>query len=214
MTAGPGTDRGSPGAAIVLAAGASRRFRTGVKATALVEGEPAVRRVVRLALEGGFRPVVVVLGAHGPVVARAVADQPVRLVEHDGWEQGRSGSVQAGLSAVGDPPAVLLWPIDHPFAGALSLQALRRAMERDELGAWFVPTFEGRGGHPVLLRAATFGPIRSLGADVPLRSLLPRFGPQVVRVSVPDPGVVANVDTAEEFDRALADRSGGRWTDA
>jgi molybdenum cofactor cytidylyltransferase len=201
-----------PGAAIVLAAGASSRFEGAVKATLPVDGEPAVRRVARLAREAGYGPVVVVTGAHRAAVVEALGSTEGEVVDHPEWARGRTGSIQAGLAAVGDPSAVLLWPVDHPFAGVISITALQAKAEVDTMAVWFVPTFEGRGGHPVLLRSPTFDAIRSLPVDAPLRSLLPSFGPQVVRVPVRDPGVVANIDTRQAYSSVESERSEGRWT--
>ncbi|MCI4321960.1 MAG: nucleotidyltransferase family protein [Thermoplasmata archaeon] len=201
-----------PGAAIVLAAGASSRFEGAVKATVPVDGEPAVRRVARIAREAGFAPVVVVTGAHRKVVVAALGSREGEIVDNPDWERGRTGSIQAGLAAVGDPSAVLLWPVDHPFAGPMTVDALRDRAKSDAMAVWFVPTFEGRGGHPVLLTSPTFDAIRSLSVEAPLRSLLPRFGPQVVRVPVRDAGVVANIDTRAAYDAVETERSEGRWT--
>lgn len=212
MTAGLGEASRSPGAAIVLAAGASSRFGSVVKATLPIDGEPAVRRVARLAREAGFAPVVVVVGARMAVTLAALGSSGVEIVEHAGWALGRTGSLQAGLQSAGDVDAALVWPVDHPFAEAMSVEALQRRAETDAMAVWLVPTFQNRAGHPILLRSPTFDAVRSLAPDAPLRSLIPRFGPQVVRVPVADPGVVANVDTAEEYDRALAQRAEARWT--
>jgi molybdenum cofactor cytidylyltransferase len=200
------------GAAIVLAAGASSRFGGAVKATMPVDGEPAVRRVARIARESGFAPVVVVTGAHRAAVAAALGTGEGEIVDNTNWERGRTGSIQAGLEAVGDARSVLLWPVDHPFAGAMTVDALRIHAEVDAMAVWLVPTYDGRGGHPVLLTSPTFEAILALAPEAPLRSLLPRFGPQVVRVPVRDGGVVANIDTRAAYEEAEAGRSEGRWT--
>ena len=200
------------GAAIVLAAGASSRFEGVVKATLPVLGEPAVRRIVRLAHQGGFDPVVLVVGAHPETVTTALGDARAQVVVHPDWASGRTGSLAAGIDAVGHAEAVLVWPVDHPFANATTVHALRTRADGDALGVWFIPMFAGRGGHPVVIRRPVFDAIRGLPADAPLRSLLPYFGPQVVRFPVRDSGVVANIDTREAYDRATAESTEGPWT--
>ena len=75
----------------------------------------------------------------------------------------------------------------------------------DTLGVWFIPTYQSRGGHPVLFRAVVRPHVLELRPDAPLRSLLPEYGPQVRRIAVEDPGVVANVDTPEAYRAALED---------
>ncbi len=194
-------------AAVVLAAGASSRLGGRPKALLDLGGELAINRVVRVAREAGFEPRVVV-GRHAAQIRSALAVPVPEVVENPGWEQGRTGSVQRGLEALPLETTVLLWPVDHPFVQAMTLRRLRTAAEHDAMGVWFVPTFEGSGGHPILLRPPAIEAIRTLGAGTPLRVLLGRFGPQVVRVTGEDPGVCANVDTEEDYRRYL-DRLGG-----
>jgi molybdenum cofactor cytidylyltransferase len=210
------TEPGSPAVvngrvAIVLAAGASTRFGGVPKATLLVEGEPAVRRIVRLARAEGLEPFVVA-GPHRAAIEDALGADDAPVLAHSGWERGRTGSLQAGLDACGEPELAVVWPVDHPFAEAMSLRTVLATSESDVMALWVLPTFAGRGGHPIVLKAGTFVAVRALPPDAPLRSLHATFGPQVRRVPVDDPGVVANVDTPEQYARAVAARREARWT--
>jgi CTP:molybdopterin cytidylyltransferase MocA len=159
---------------------------------------------------------VAVAGPHIRKLQVALAELGVAVVENPDWAGGRTGSIQVALDAVGDVDGALLWPVDHPFVTTATIETLRRDVEADPLAVWVVPTFEARGGHPVLLRRPTFAAIHELRSDAPLRSLLPSFGPQVRRVPVNDPGVLENVDDPESFAAALARyRAAGpeaRWT--
>lgn len=87
-------------AGIVLAAGASRRMGRN-KLLLHVEGVPMVRRTVMRALEAGLAPVVVVLG-HEPERARtALAGLDCAFVESPDPAGPTSGSLHAGLRAIG-----------------------------------------------------------------------------------------------------------------
>jgi CTP:molybdopterin cytidylyltransferase MocA len=197
----------TPGAspAIVLAAGASTRFVGGQKALAPIDGVPAIAHVVRTASGAGFDPVLAVVGPQDPAVAHAAASAGARVILHPGWASGRTGSLKVGLSAVGPADAVLVWPIDHPFASGDTAAALRSAGSGDALATWVLPTFRGRGGHPVYLKSPVYPRIHDLSEDAPLRSLLPGLGAQVLRVTTEDPGVVANADTQEAFALGLSE---------
>lgn len=148
-------------------------------------------------------PILVVTGPHGSQIAREVRHLPVQTVESPRWFEGRTASVQAGLAALEADHDAVLWPVDHPFVAVSTAARLLRARDADQMAVWFIPTFEGRGGHPVLWRSTIRADILDLRPDAPLRSLLPEFGPQVSRIPVDDPGVVANVDSPEEY-RAAA----------
>ncbi len=192
--------RPSAPVALILAAGASTRFGGRPKALLSVAGEPAVARLVRISREEGYVPRVVV-GAHADLLRAALPSPKPDVLENTDWAQGRTGSGPRGRRGVGEETSVLLWPVDHPFVQAMTLRRLRTAAEHDAMGVWFIPTFGGLGGHPVLLGPVVCQRIASLLPAEPLRRLLPAFGPQVVRIPVSDPGVRANVDTPQDHHR-------------
>lgn len=186
-------------AALVLSGGASSRFGGSPKALLPADERSGVRRIVDLAGDAGCDPIVVVVGPHHGPIGHELRGTGVRLVEAEDWFEGRTASVQAGLRALPDPTDLFFWPVDHPFVSRRTVDTLTTARSRDPLAVWFVPSFEGRGGHPVVWRPPVRDPILELRPDAPLRSLLPQFGPQVRRIPVDDPGVVANVDTLESY---------------
>jgi molybdenum cofactor cytidylyltransferase len=190
-------------AALLLSGGESSRFGGLPKALMPVGRTTAVRRLAEVCIARGFDPVTVVVGPHRGPVARELRDLPVTLVDSELWYEGRTASVRSGLEAIPEDRDVLFWPVDHPFVSPSTVDVLERTRENDALAVWFIPTYGGRGGHPVLWRSAVRADILDLRSDAPLRSLLPEFGVQVRRVAVDDPGVLTNVDTPEEYRTAL-----------
>lgn len=193
-------------ATVILAAGASTRFGGRPKALLPVGAEAAVVRLARLAEEAGCRPVVVVTGAHDREIRAALEESPARAVTNPRWSEGRTGSVAAGLQALPPFTDALLWPVDHMFVDVSTVFALRAAWAQDPLALWFVPTFEERGGHPVLLRYELAPSILAMDPDAPLRDRRATLGPQVRTVEVRDAGILANVDDLERYRRELT-----RW---
>jgi molybdenum cofactor cytidylyltransferase len=190
-------------AALLLSGGESSRFGGLPKALMAFGGTTAVRRIAEICISRRLDPVVVVVGPHRGPVAHELRDLPVTLVDSELWYEGRTASVHAGLEAIPPDRDVLFWPVDHPFVSDSTVDLLERGRDTDALAVWFIPTFAGRGGHPVLWRAGIRADILDLRSDAPLRSLLPEFGVQVRRMAVNDPGVVANVDTPEAYRAAL-----------
>jgi molybdenum cofactor cytidylyltransferase len=191
--------------ALVLSGGNSSRFGGFPKALVSTGARSGVRRIVDICLEQGCDPVVVVVGEHGGRIAHELRDLPASVVPAEDWWQGRTASVQAGLRALPEDRDVLFWPVDHPFVRANTVELLRHVQETDLLGVWFVPTFQERGGHPVLWRSIVRRDVLELRPDAPIRSLMPEFGPQVRRVETEDPGVVENVDTPATYQSAFDD---------
>jgi molybdenum cofactor cytidylyltransferase len=200
-----------PTAALVLSGGESSRFGGSPKALLPVGDRSGVRRIAEVCLAGGFDPVVVVVGPHRAPIAHELRDLRVEIVDAEEWYLGRTASLQAGLRAIPTDHDLLFWPVDHPFVSAHTIERLRAARESDLLAVWFIPIYRGHGGHPVLWRSSVRPDLLDLRPDAPVRSLLPEFGPQVVRIAVDDPGVVTNVDTPEAYRSALEtwQRDGG-----
>jgi molybdenum cofactor cytidylyltransferase len=186
-------------AALLLAAGESRRFDGYPKALLTAGSRSAVRRLAEISIAQDLDPVVVVVGAHQAPIVHELRGLPVHLVAATNWYEGRTASAQAGLAAIPADRDVLFWPIDHPFVSPRTIASLQAVLPTDPLAVWFIPTHDGHGGHPVVWRAHMRDEILGLRSDAPIRSLLPEFGPQVRRVEVADPGVVANVDTPEAY---------------
>jgi len=190
-------------AALLLSGGESSRFGGLPKALIRIGETTAVRRIAEVCLSRGLDPVTVVVGPHRGPISHELRSTPVSLVNSESWYEGRTASIHAGLASIPENRDVLFWPVDHPFVAETTVDALISARDRDALAVWFIPTFQGRGGHPVLWRASVRSDVLDLRPDAPLRSLLPEFGVQVRRVGVSDPGVVANVDTPEAYRTAL-----------
>src|SRR6476646_10290031 len=91
--------------AVILAAGASSRFRAGggpdpTKLVAKLDGKPIVRRVAEAALAAKARPIVVVTGYARDSVGAAVAGLAVGVAFNPQFASGLASSLSVGLSAM------------------------------------------------------------------------------------------------------------------
>ena len=119
MTAAPtSTDaQGPPLHALVLAAGASRRFG-GVKALALIDGKPMLQWTIDALTEAGVDGLSIVLGAHAAEIIPQINTRGATLVSHEDWTHGMSASLRAGLATVNAHNAGLLIALaDQPDIG-------------------------------------------------------------------------------------------------
>ena len=187
-------------AAIVLAAGASRRMGC-CKQLLPIGDRPAIVRCLESLLRAGLDTPVVVIGANGDAVAAAIRHLPSTVVCNPVVDSGMAGSVRIGLSAIGgDVRAVMICLADQPL---LAQETLRQLLEQH--GAMpeniVIPTFEGRRGHPTIF------PMRLLAAlcddeTLTLRDIVRGNAQRVYECAVSDPGVVLDMDTALDY-RAL-----------
>jgi molybdenum cofactor cytidylyltransferase len=88
-------------AAIVLAAGASRRMGRN-KMLLDVDGVPMVRRTVQRVIDAGASPVIVVLGNEPDAVRAALAGLACVFTDNPDYTGPTSGSLHAGLRALPD----------------------------------------------------------------------------------------------------------------
>lgn len=185
--------------AILLSGGASTRFGGSPKALVSAGERSAIRRMAEVSLERGYDPVLVVVGPHHHPISEELRGLEVQMIDSERWYEGRTASVQSGLRAIPAGDDVVLWPVDHPFVSSRTLDRLEVARDSDALGLWFVPTYRGEGGHPVLWKDRVRADVLELRSDAPIRALMPELGPQVRRVAVDDPGVLESIDTPEEY---------------
>ena len=193
-------------AAIVLAAGESRRWGADNKLLAPVEGTPMILRTVRAVLAARARPVVVVTGHEAGTVADLLAGLPVSIREAPNYAAGLSASLKVGISAIPDDcDGVLICLGDMPWVKAATLDRLADAF--DPAGGWAaaVPVHGGEWGNPVLLGRTLFAMIATLTGDRGARALLASARDRVLEIPVDDPGVLRDVDQPGALVYPLAD---------
>jgi CTP:molybdopterin cytidylyltransferase MocA len=167
-----------PVAAIVLAAGASRRLGQ-PKQLLRLGAETLLERVIRLAAEAGATPVFVVLGAHSEQVSAAVPlnQRPqVIPVINSAWEQGIASSICAALSAqdASAPQATgaLILSCDQPRLTAAHLRALLESFAAQPAPAIVASAYAGVLGIPAVFPREVFADLRALRGDKGARALL------------------------------------------
>jgi molybdenum cofactor cytidylyltransferase len=190
--------------AMVLAAGASRRLGS-PKALLSFEGRSALDLIIDALRGAGIARGVVVVGEHVNELTSAVDPAPLTWATNPVPETGRMGSVLVGLRALTSGADILLWPVDRPLASADTVAALVAERERaDPAQGVIVPEFRGGRGHPVLLRASLLMSLLAAYPDANLREVIRDSGTRRRIVVVDDPGIHFDLDTASEYEKALA----------
>jgi molybdenum cofactor cytidylyltransferase len=192
-------------AAIVLAAGMSRRMGGTNKLLAPIDGAPMVARVVDAFLASKADPVLVVLGHEAERVRAALAGRDVRFVENPAYEEGLGASLRAGIEALEeDVDAALVGLGDMPRVQPAHIDRLIEAFDPAGPATIVVPVHERKRGHPVLWSSRHFAEMRKLGGDVGARGLLERHADAVRAVPIDDAAIHLDVDTPEMLAGAAA----------
>lgn len=203
-------------AVLVLAAGGGSRMGGG-KLLLPWRGRPILAHVLEraVALEQAVG-VVVVAGHDRETIGRTAlafdsAATPVAVVENPAWRGGQSTSLKAGITAIREAPAlaraagVMIMLGDQPRVSAATLSRLAsshiRACAADPGHPATAPFHAGTRGNPVVVSPVLFPDIMRLEGDVGARRILVDLGGALLSVPVDDPGILADVDTPEEYAR-------------
>ena len=181
-------------AGLLLAAGAGRRMG-GPKALVELDGEPLVRRGIRLLAAGGCEPVTVVVGASADQV-RPLCDGAI-VVEAADWASGMAASLRAGLAAL-DADACVIALVDQPLVTAGAVERLRAAHAGGAVAA--VATYDGRPRNPVLLDRTTWAVVaQAASGDDGARTWLRAHPDLVTAVDCTDVGAPDDLDTPQDL---------------
>ena len=195
-------------AAVVLAAGLSRRMGAPNKLLLSLGGEPLIARTVRTVLHTGFDQIVVVLGHQAELVERALQPLGVRSVLNPDFEAGQVSSVRAGLAAlVPSVDAVMICLGDQPLLEVSDLGALKRAFRERPHGSIVVPTWGEQRGNPVVVDWSSAEQTLRRGENYGCRNFLDEHPERVYRWPAPNERFLRDVDLPSDY-QALIARAG------
>lgn len=191
-------------AAIVLAAGASKRFG-------------AHKLSQPLSIAGIEKPVVVhtllqwlkvfdhcflVMRPDDKQLLNAISAlsaskrSMVQLIEADQAEAGMAFSLRNGVSAAADAPGWVIGLADMPWIPAKALQRVASSIQSGASLA--APFYQGERGHPAGFSRQWYAALMALEGDKGARAILQRSD-QLQRIDCDKPGVVRDIDTPADI---------------
>ena len=180
-----GTDVG-----VILSAGQARRMGA-PKALLNLQGEPIIERLLRAFCAALPRVIVV---ASGPTLAHLQGRMDITLVPGDPEAQ-MIDSLALAIERARSARSIVMQPVDAPFTSPEMISSLLRgAGDRPRAVA-----YEGRAGHPALVPSALFERV----LEKPQGGLRALIADTIELVPWPDPSPLADLDTPEDYARAL-----------
>ena len=144
---------------------------------------------------------VVAVVRPGNAALALLRTEDCRVIEADPAGEGMGTSLATAarhLLALPDTPrSVLVALADMPWIRHASMAGVLDALQHAPMAA---PSHRGRRGHPVGFRADLLPRLALLNADEGARRLLGQPGLRLVEVD--DPGVLLDIDTPADLDRA------------
>jgi molybdenum cofactor cytidylyltransferase len=186
--------------AVVLAAGASSRMGSPKALLPARPGGPTfVEQITERLVQGGCAPVVVVTRGSllAPLERLRLAD--ARLVENPDPSRGQLSSLLLGIEAVAPADAVLVTLVDLPDVSARTITRLLETWQRHR-PVMMRPVVGGRHGHPVIFGQPVIAALRETDPVAGAKPVVRRFAAASHDVEVDDRGIVADIDTREEYE--------------
>jgi molybdenum cofactor cytidylyltransferase len=182
-------------AAILLAAGQSRRMGA-LKPLLPFGHKTVIESCLDYLRQSRIQEIVVVLGHRADEIREHLKDVTIAINPDPDSEMG--ASVAFGIQALPEPAkAVLIALVDHPAVPAHTISNLIEAWQN---GARIViPTWQNRGGHPVLVDLDFRQDLANLDQNGGLRSLFQSHPEDVKRLPVDSPFVARDMDTWDDY---------------
>lgn len=188
-------------AAIILAAGLSRRFGASDKLLAEIDGEPIIRRVTRIALNSRCACVHVVIRPGAQEIEAALQGLPVVHCTNPNFADGIGSSIATGVRSL--PPDVsgaLILPADMPWLDWSLLDRLIGAFDASGMAKVTYPVSRaGKQRNPVIWPRAFFAQLSELDADKGGKELIPRSPDHRIEVETAHEFVFRDIDRPEDL---------------
>jgi molybdenum cofactor cytidylyltransferase len=189
-------------AAIILAAGASRRLGQ-PKQLVACDGERLLERALRLAREAGASPILVVLGANFAPICASIPFNAAIPVFNEKWEQGVSTSIHAGLNEADvrapDAAGALIMACDQPRLSSEHLRALLTTFAEQPQLSIVASSYAGTSGIPAVFPKSVYSKLHTLHGDKGARALLAK--PPCPLIVLPFEGGEVDIDLPSDLAR-------------
>lgn len=189
--------------ALLPAAGASRRMGR-PKLLLPIHGRPLVAGVVEALRGGGVREIVLVTAPGDEALQTWARENGVTVAINPDPDRGMLSTIQEGVAALAERLAgevLLVSPADLPNLQPETVAGLLQKII--ETGAPLaLPTYHGKRGHPLAIAPRLIPEIDTLDSKIGLKQLRDRHEAELLEIEVEDAGVVQDVDTPEDYERA------------
>ena len=184
-------------AALILAAGRSKRM--GAFKPLLPFGtQTVIESCIDYLRQASVEQIVVVLGHRAEEIKHRLVHLPVQFALNPDPDSEMNASIVAGLQKVDtNTKATLIALADHPAVPPAVVSTL---IDEWKKGAPLViPTWQSRGGHPVLIDLRYRAELENLDPSRGLRALFDAHANEVKRLPVDSPFVARDMDTWDDY---------------
>ncbi len=185
-------------AALLLAAGQSRRMGPQNKLLALIDGKPMVRHVAETLQKVELDEILMVTGHQADDVLKSMWDLNLPSVQNPNYKEGLSASLKVGFEILKDRvDGILVCLGDMPYLSAQSIEKLIKGFNPENGKSIVIPTSDGKRGNPVLLSTQYWPDIKTLSGDLGARAIIVANDHAVEAVEIDSTEIFMDIDTPE-----------------
>jgi molybdenum cofactor cytidylyltransferase len=191
--------------ALLPAAGISSRMGRPKLALPL-GGRMVLERVLDALRAASIDKILVVLGPQVHALQSQAADAGALTLLLEQQTPDMRATIECGLDCLEQKyrpkaeDAFLLLPPDHPTLAQAPIEALLKARAESSATIW-IPTFEGRRGHPALINWSHVPGIRALPPGNGLNTYLRTRAHETMEIPCPSPEILCDLDTPADYER-------------
>ena len=186
---------------VILAAGASTRFRNANKLLANFGGKPLVQHAIDAACASRAVYCAIVVGADREAIVTETDTRRCSVIENEGWREGIASSIRCALRYRSDDDATIFLVGDEPFVTAGDIDAL--IGEHDKNPNAIVALRAGEvWGTPVLFPRTDYPALLKLRGDRGAKTFAKRQMKCARFVSAADSRAFTEIDTEADLRRA------------
>ncbi|MEO1297146.1 MAG: nucleotidyltransferase family protein [Cyanobacteria bacterium J06636_16] len=189
-------------AAIILAAGASRRMRQ-TKQLLTYQGQTLLGHVIQCVLASSCSSVIVVLGAHADKIASAIEQFPIEIVNNSDWRQGMSSSIRCGLDHLREisMEGMIFLTCDQPLISTDLIEQLIALYDKSNQPI-IASQYGGITGIPVLFDRSFYSELLLLQGDRGAKKIIQKHRDLVATIEFPEGEI--DLDTFAEYQQFIS----------
>lgn len=151
---------------------------------------PVIKRIAMVFQKIGISPIVIVTGHEEVEIKHELVEFcPIFLKDENYEVHSLFESARIGFEYIQDKcDRVIFTPVNTPMFSPKTLEAL---LSVD--ASIVTPSYNGRGGHPIILKSEVIPTVLAFEEHQGLRSILASLDKERVRVNVSDEGILENV---------------------
>jgi len=184
--------------ALILAGGESNRMKQPKAFLKFDKNRTFLEKITNAYIEAGIDDIILVINASSlnneNKIILSHLGKKIILINNKNPEKGRLFSIKLGLSTLNNSKGCFIQNIDNPFVNS---ELLIKMIPLVKINSYVSPTFNKRGGHPILISKSIYDTIIEINdVSATLRNKLERFN----KVILPsNENVLININTINDY---------------